>query len=128
MDKNKTNHEIVLCTGKIHEFEMAKNILSERKIPFITQQESVSGLKRAAPVTSAPGPAQWWSILVPGQAVHEAKTTLSKLPFEVETNPDIWHFGASEKIKKGWRIFAWMILVLALVFFVLYLTKLFINI
>ena len=115
-----TDHEVVLRTGRIHEFEMAKNILFERKIPFITQQESVSGFRQAAPVTSAPGPGQWWTILVPIQVIHDAKTTLSELPFDIEANPDIWHFGASDKVKRGWRIYGWFVLVLSLLFLVFY--------
>lgn len=119
MDKNKTDHEVVLRTGKIHEFDMAKSILSKREIPFIAQQEGVSGLKVAAPVTSAPAPGQWWSILVPIIAVHDAKIALSELPFEIETNPDIWHIGTAEKAKKAWRIYVWIVLAVFCLFLVL---------
>ena len=124
MDKNKTDNEVVLRTGKAHEFDMAKSMLSEHKIPFTTMQESVSGLKVSAPVTSAPGPGQWWAVLVPSQVVDEARAALSELPFEIETNPDIWHLGTPEKARIGWRVYAWIVLGLSVLFLICYVLSL----
>jgi hypothetical protein len=37
------------------------------------------------------------------------------LPIDNTDNPDVFHFGATEKVKKGWRVYAWIMLALMLV-------------
>lgn len=104
--EEKANFTTILRTGKSYEIEMAANILKEKGIPFIRQEGSTGGIITAMPMTPTPGPGVWWAILVPEVAFKDAKTILSELPMELQAHPDIWDYGASEKTKKGWKIYA----------------------
>jgi len=118
-------HTIVFKTGKLHELDMAANVLSEEGIPFFKETESSSGVRLAMPFQPEMGPGTWYSILVPDQLKEQAKSTLSKLPFEIDNDPDIWHFGATEKQKRWWKTFAWLMLVLGALFVAVYIFNLF---
>ena len=112
MNKDENaNFKTILRTGKSYEIDMAANALKEKGIPFIRQEGATGGLITAMPMTPTPGPGVWWAILVPEVAYEEAKTVLSELPMEIQTHPDIWDYGASEKSKRGWTIYAIIMLV-----------------
>jgi hypothetical protein len=100
---------------------MAANSLRENEIPFYRQQETSGGLRLAMPFQPAMGPGTWYSILVPEEVVDEARRILNELPIEVNNNPDVWHFGPSEKVKRGWSIYIWISLILSCIFLVFYL-------
>ena len=109
---------VILRTGKSYEIEMASNALRENDITFHLQEETSGGLKVAMPLRPTPGPGVWWSIHVPEEKANEAKQILSELPMEVSTDPDIWHFGPAERIKRGWKVFAVILLLLFLAWLV----------
>jgi len=109
------NHKVIFKTGKLHELELASNILAERGIPFYKQEESVSGLTTAMDFQPTMGPGTWFSILVPEIAFDDAKRVLSELPFDISANPDIWHFQSDPKTKRIWKIISWIILGLSIV-------------
>jgi hypothetical protein len=117
-------HKVIFSTGKVYEFDMARNLLSDSNIPFHTQEDSFSGLRLATPSTPVAGPGIWYSILVPEQSFADAQNILSELPFEIGTEPDFWHFGTGSKIKFGYRIYALILLALALLFLFLYIKDL----
>ena len=125
MTESTRGHTTVFKTGKLHEFDMAANVLIDEGIPFFKETESSSGLRLAMPFQPAMGPGIWYSILVPDPLIEQARSLLSNLPFEISTDPEIWHFGSSEKQKRWWKIFAWFMLVLAAVFFSVYIINLF---
>jgi len=99
---------------------MASEALKEKNIPFYRQSESSSGIRTAMPAQPTMGPGTWYSILVPEIAVEDAKAILAELPFEVGTNPDIWHFGPDEKVKKGWKIYGYFILAITILLAIAY--------
>ena len=99
-----TEQVIVLRTGRLHEFEMACNALTESGIPFFKQQE-ISGVKTALYAPAA-GPGTFWNILVPVSMKQEAEKILKELPIENTTEPDLWHFGGKPYAKKVWKILA----------------------
>lgn len=121
MSASKTKHVIVFKTGKLYELDMATEALKENNIPFYRQSESSSGLRTAMPAQPTMGPGTWYSILVPEIAVEDAKVILAELPFEIGTNPGIWHFGADEKAKKGWKIYGYFILAISIVLLIAYM-------
>jgi len=100
----------ILKTGKLYEHDMAANALQENNIPFYKESESSSVLRFAMPFQPSMGPGEFYSILVPEQRVNDAKRNLRNLPIEITTKPDIWHYGASEKSKKHWKIYVWFAL------------------
>ena len=104
------NHRVIFKTGKLHELDMASNILADRGIPFYRQEESVSGLKTAMPFQPSIGPGTWFSILVPEIAFDDAKRFLSELPFEISTDPEIWNFDNSVKTKRRWKMISWILI------------------
>jgi len=118
MKSDDTNFMVIFRTGKSYEIEMASNTLRENDIPFHLQEETSGGLKVAMPVRPSPGPGIWWSIHVPEEKANEAKQILSELPMEVDTDPDIWHFGPTERKKRGWKVFAAIMLLLFLAWLV----------
>jgi len=111
------NHVCILRTGKLIEHDIAANALKENGIPFYKQMETSSGLRLVMPFQPAMGPGTYYNILVPQNCIDEAKNILDELPIEVTTEPEIWHFGASEKAKKGWKIYVWFILALTFIVF-----------
>ena len=115
-------HVIILKTGRLHEFELACNALKDSGIPHYKQEENISGLKTAM-YTPAMGPGTFWNLLVPVSEKLNAEKILSELPIEVTKQPSIWHFGANEEAKKGWRIFAIFILTLSVLLLVVDLLK-----
>jgi len=96
---------------------MAANALKENNIPFYKQMETSSGLRIAMPFQPAMGPGAYYNILVPSKFVEEAKIIIGNLPIDLTVEPDIWHFGANEKIKKGWKIYVWLFLAFSLIAF-----------
>ncbi|MBU4485883.1 MAG: hypothetical protein KKD38_03050 [Candidatus Delongbacteria bacterium] len=111
MTENPTNDYIcILKTGKLLEHDLASNALKEKAIPFYKQVESSSGLRLAMPAQPAMGPGTYYNILVPRPFADEAINVLKELPIEMTTEPENWHFGASEKVKTGWKIYIWIIL------------------
>jgi hypothetical protein len=62
------------------------------------------------PFQPAMGPGTYYNILVPERFAEEAKQILSELPIDLMNDPDIFHFGASDKEKAGWKIYVWVIL------------------
>ncbi len=128
MGNKSRDHIVILKTGKLHELDMATNLLSEKEIPFYKECENSSGLRMAMPFQPSMGPGEWYSVLVHKNIEDKAKEELKNLPFEITTEPDIWNFGANEKSKKGWRIYAWILLLAGLLFFIQYLYDLFLHI
>lgn len=125
MTESTRGHTTVFKTGKLHELDMAANVLSDEGIPFFKETESSSGVRLAMPFQPDMGPGTWYSILVPDQLKEQAKSALSNLLFEIGTDPDIWHFSSSEKQKRWWKIFAWLILVLGALFLSVFFFSLF---
>ena len=82
----------VFVTGKIIQFDMAVDALKRARLPFQTQEETGTGMKLSMPVVPTPGPGTFWSILVPEQALPDARQVLSDLPFPITTNPGPWDF------------------------------------
>ena len=72
--------------------------------------KTITGPKLAMPFQPAMEPGIYYNILVPEKFSEVAKQILSELPIDLTYNPDLLHFGASEKGKAGWRICAWVIL------------------
>ena len=111
MNKESNNNPIcILKTGKLLDHDLASNALKENGIPFYKQMETITGLKLAMPFQPAMGPGTYYNILVPESFSEEAKQILSDLPIDLTVDPDLFHFGASEKAKTGWKIYVWVIL------------------
>jgi len=108
------DHEVILRTGRIFDFEMACNALHKAGIPFIKQEESLTGVKDGYFQPSM-GPGSFFNLLVPKQFKEDAMGVISELPIDMTTVPDFWHYGADEKSKRLWRIFAMVVLGMAIV-------------
>ncbi len=102
---------------------MAANALKENDIPFYKQMETSSGLRIAMPFQPAMGPGTYYNILVSPEFAEEAKTILADLPIDVTVDPDIWHFGANEILKRRWKIFIWLFLAFSVMAFAAGLIK-----
>jgi hypothetical protein len=116
-EKSNSNHICILKTGGLLDHNLAANALTENGIPFYKQMETITGLKLAMPFQPVMGPGTFYNILVPEEFSEEAKQILSELPIELTVTPDLYHFGASEKGKAGWKIYAWVILAISAIFF-----------
>ena len=110
MEKDKTSFLCVLRTGKLHEHTLAVNVLKENNVPFHMELETSTGLRLAMPFQPSMAPGTFYSILVPEDVASSARNILNALPIDATTEPDVWHFGASEGIKKVVRVFVWAIL------------------
>ena len=115
-------HEIVLRTGRIHEFELVCNALNEANIPYVKQEESVSGLKTGY-VQPVMGPGNYFNLLVPTESKQKALDIISALPVDLGRDPDVWHYGGTEKAKKKWRVYITVVLGIVLVLTILNVIK-----
>jgi hypothetical protein len=97
---------VVLRTGRIWEVEMVAEGFKKEGIPCYQQLETSSGLRLAKEILQAMGPGDWWAFYVPKRFQKRAEEVLAELPIEVTINPDIWHFGPSEKGKKFFKTYA----------------------
>jgi len=122
------DHMPIFKTGKLYELDMASDLLSEKGIPFYKECENAAGLRLAMPFQPVMGPGQWYSILVHKDIAAKAREELNNLPFEITTNPGIWHFGASETVKKFWRMSAWVSLFIGFLFLIKYIYDLFFSV
>src|ERR1035437_1016051 len=113
MAADRTKQVVVFRSGRLVQFEWACNALKEAGVPFFTREQTSGGLRLAMPVAPATGPGISWAVLVPEPAVHEAKEVLSELPFEVGTEVGIWDFQPSPKVKRDWKIYAVIVLVVS---------------
>jgi hypothetical protein len=109
-EETNSNHICILKTGRLLDHDLAANTLTENGIPFYKQMETITGLKLAMPFQPAMGPGTYYNILVPEKFSEDAKQILRELPIDLTDDPDIFHFGASEKEKVGWKIYVWVIL------------------
>lgn len=117
-EESNSNHICVLKTGRILDHDLAANTLTENSIPFYKQMETITGLKLAMPFQPAMGPGTYYKILVPERFSEEAKQVLSELPIDLTDDPDLFHFGASEKEKSGWKLYVWVILAITAIIFI----------
>jgi hypothetical protein len=115
--EDKADFTVAFRTGRIWEYDMVVNTLKDNGIPFQSFEESSSGLRLAMPLRPTPGPGVWWGISVPKQHLEKVNSLLSELPIDVTTEPDIWHFSSSGKVKLGLKIYAWIALALLAVSF-----------
>lgn len=110
MNSDNANFTVIFKTGRSWEYDIVINTLKEKGIPYQNREEYSSGLRVAIPLRATPGPGTWWSVLVPEKFINEAKTILSDLPIEIKTDPDVWDFTSSKKVKRGWQIYVWIVL------------------
>ncbi|MCJ7546425.1 MAG: hypothetical protein MUP30_06315 [Deltaproteobacteria bacterium] len=121
------DHIRIFKTGKLYELDMASHLLSGKGIPFYRESENSGGLRLAMPFQPVMGPGQWYSILVHKDNAAKAKDELNNLPFEITTNPDIWHFGPSEAVKKFWRMGTWVYLLIGFLLLIMYIYDRIVN-
>ena len=96
----------IFRTGRLHEFLLVENSLKENGIPYIRQENNISGLNMA-PACPASAPGVYWSIFVPDELEETAKEILSSLPIDISSEPpDLWHFSSDENVKSGFRTYA----------------------
>lgn len=114
MNDDQTNGVVIFRTGQLFEIDMASNVLKEKGIPHYTREETSGGLKLAMPAAPATGPGTWWCIVVPQAHSEEARQELEGLPFCQGENPGVWGFQPRPKVKLGWRIYAALVLLLPL--------------
>jgi hypothetical protein len=116
-------HEIILKTGRVYEFELACNALKEAGIPFFKQEENYSEIKEAY-YQPAMGPGTFFNLLVASPIKEDAIKILSQLPIELTLEPDFWHYGANEKSKRKWKIYALIVLGISAIFLIVNILKL----
>ena len=117
-----TEQVLILQTGRLHEFELACNALTESNIPIFKQIENFAGLKTAM-YTPAAGPGTFFNILVPASMKSEAEKILKGLPIDHTTEPGFWHFGGKPYAKKVWKIYAVIILIITICVMILSFIK-----
>ncbi|MBI5552802.1 MAG: hypothetical protein HY911_14935 [Desulfobacterales bacterium] len=122
-EESDSNHICILKTGRLLDHDLAANALTENGIPFYKQMETVTGLKLAMPFQPAMAPGTYYKILVPERFAEEAKQILSELPIDLTVDPDLFHFGASKNVKKGWKLYALVILAITAIIFLVNLVQ-----
>jgi hypothetical protein len=124
-DHESANHVVIFRTGKVWEFDMARDALKQHNIPFFGQTDNVSGVRTAVDAMPTPGPGAFWSILVPEQAAHRAQQILRQCRLDVEKKPLIWDFNPAPEGKKFWKSYATFTLIIGIVFLILWAIRTF---
>lgn len=119
MAENDATFAIVFCTGQLMKFDMAVNAIKEAGVAYQVRAETGTGIRLAMPITPAPGPGRFFTLLVPAGAVAKAQAVLSQLPFEITTNPGPWDFEPRSTVKYWWKVFVIGMLTVVLVFWIL---------
>ena len=96
---------VVFRTGSLVEFDSVTGALKDAGIPHFTREETSAGLRLATPAAPSVGPGTWWAVMVPRDAVEDARTVISSFPFGDKTSPDVWDFQPSKKVQIGWKIY-----------------------
>lgn len=97
---------VVFRTGSLVEFDSVTGALKDAGIPHFTREETSAGLRLATPAAPSVGPGTWWVVVVPRDAVEDARTVISEFPFGDKTSPDVWDFHPSKRVQIGWKIYA----------------------
>ncbi len=98
-------HETILKTGRIYNLEIACDALKKAGVPFVKQEENYTGLKTGY-VQPTMGPGNYFNLLVAPSQKETAIIILSELPIDLTTEPNLWHYGADEKSKNNWKVYA----------------------
>ena len=112
---------VVIRTGRIWEVEMVTDAFKKAKIPCYQQLETSTGLRVAKEIPQSMGPGDWWAFYVPKRFQKRAETVLAELPIEVTINPDIWHFSTSEESKRFFKTYAFYVLIMFGISFILFI-------
>ena len=112
-----TKQVVVFRTGHLIYFDWACDALKEAGVPFFGREETSSGLRLAMPVAPSTEPGICWALLVPEPAVPDARRILSQLPFEIRTEAGIWDFQPTQKVKRGWKVYIIIVLLLGAIGF-----------
>jgi hypothetical protein len=94
------NHIIVFQTGRLWEFDTAREALKRAGVPHFSRQQNLSGLSMAFPAAPTPEIGVTWSLLVPEQAVDDAMKILKKLPIDLNRKPEFIDFTSDPKVKR----------------------------
>lgn len=118
-NNEKTEYVVIFRTGKLWEFDLARDTLKEHNIPFFAQTQSLSGVQTAFDVAPSMGPGVSWSLLVPGEGAVQARELLQASRLDVGKEPEAWDFAPQPKVKKYWKAYIWgVIILMALLFLV----------
>jgi hypothetical protein len=112
---NEKDELVVFRTGSLVQLDMVTGELTTAGIPHFTREETSSGLRMAMPAAPSVGPGTWWTVIVPGKAAEDAHAVIATLPFDAKTNPDVWDFQPTQKVKLGWKLYAGGILLFLLI-------------
>ena len=118
LDQAAANHIIIFRTGKLWEFDLARDALKQHGIPLFARSDSMSGVRTAVDAMPMQGPGVFWCLLVPEQAARRAKQILRGCHLEVEKQPLIWDFAPRRGNKKFWKSYVWFILILSVLFLI----------
>lgn len=91
---------------------MARDALSQVKIPHFVREETLSGVISAFQATPAPGIGVTWCLMVPDTIIEDARIVLDELPIDLNKNPGYWDFTSDSKSKKTFKYFIWTCLVI----------------
>ena len=120
-----SNHAVIFRTGKLWEFDMARDALKQHKIPSFAQQDNMSGIRTAVDAMPIQGPGVFWNILVPERFAHRAQEILKGCRLDVEKKPLIWDFGPAPESKKFLISYAKLTLIVSILFLIFWAIKMF---
>lgn len=124
-DNETSNPVVVFRTGKLWEFDTAREALKQRGIPFFAQTDNVSGVRTAVDAMPIPGPGVFWNILVPRRAARRAQNVLKRCRLDVEKIPLIWDFGPGPEVRKFWTRYAMLVLIGSLLLLIFWAIRMF---
>jgi hypothetical protein len=124
-ENESANHVVVFRTGKVWEFDIARDALRHQDIPFFAQADNVSGVRTAVDVMPTPGPGVFWSLLVPQRSALRAQKILRQCHLDVENTPLIWDFNPVPEGKTFWKLYAGFVLMISILVLILWAIQMF---
>jgi hypothetical protein len=113
----RTEYVTVFRSGKLWEIDLGRDALKENNVPFFAQTQSLSGVQMALDAAPTMGPGVSWSLLVPPEAVERAREVLRSHRLETEKEPGAWDFAPDTRVKKYWKAYIWVVLIIMALMF-----------
>ena len=98
---------VVLKTGRVDEWNLAKSLLEAEGIPSCGQEHSVAGLVTAMQGAPTPGPGVSFALLVSEETALKAAEFLDAAGLSPGTEPDMFHYGSDPRMRAVAR---WVVL------------------
>lgn len=116
----KAGEVVAFRTGQIWELDMVEAALGEAGIPCYRLRDVLGIGELTMDALPAMGPGVQFLIVVHESAKDAARKVIEALPISQQSEEGLWAFRPTERVKRGWRLYAVMYLCIVVVTMILW--------